>query len=148
MIYSESRTTSNLTAEAVGEVKSKLYDTINQTEPDLEVQMDEITEDLDSLAVKDSPISQDQHPDGLSSLQDLERQKRVLGEDRLALEAEKKAIEQSHQACETARKWLEAATPQLDSGSVHIDFSGANNKGFQLGQNTGFISNFKFGPQP
>ena len=137
-----------MTAEAVDEVKRKLDDTINQTEPDLEVQMHEITEELDSLAVEDSALSPDQHPDSSSSLQDLERQKRTIGEDRLALEAEKKAIEQSQQACEIARKWLETATPQLDSGFVHINFSSANNSGFQVNQNTGFISNLKWGRQP
>ena len=111
--------------------------------------IEEITEGLDSLAVKVSAIAHDQHtqPDGDSSLQVLERQKRVLEEDRLALEAEKKAIEQSQQACTTARKWLAEATPQLDSGSIHVNFSGANNSGFQLGQNTGFISSLKWGGQ-
>ena len=130
-------------------MKRKLNDKISQTEPDLEVHIEEINEGLDSLAVKASAISHDEHtqPDGDSSLQDLERQKRVL-EDRLALEAEKKAIEQSQQACTTARKWLAEAIPQLDSGSVHVNFSGANNSGFQLGQNTGFISNLKWGAQP
>ena len=138
-----------MTAEALDEIKRKLNDKISQTEPDLEVHIEEITEGLDSLAVKASAISHDQHtqPDRDSSLQVLERQKRVLEEDRLALEAEKKAIEQSQQACTTARKWLAEATPQLDSRSIHVNFSGANNSGFQLGQNTGVISNLKWGGQ-
>lgn len=148
LIYSSSRTTSALTAEAVDKVKQKLNDRTSQTEPDLEVHIKEITKGLDSLAVKASAISYDQHtqPDGDNSLQVLERQKRVLEADRLALEAEKKAIEQSQQACKTARKWLAEATPQLDSQSIHVSFLGAN-KGFQLGQNTGVISNLKCGGQ-
>ena len=131
-------------------MKRKLNDKISQTEPDLEVHIEEITECLDGLAVKASAMPHDQHtqPDGDSTLQGLERQKRVLEEDRLALEAEKKAIEQSQQACTTARKWLAEATPRLDSRSIHVNFSGANNSGFQLGQNTGSISNLQWGPQP
>jgi len=78
----------------------------------------------------------------------LERQERAHEEDRLALEAEKKAIEQSQQACTTARKWLAEATPQLDSRSIHIELSGANNLGLQVGQNTGVISNSRWGAQP
>ncbi|KAI4087782.1 MAG: hypothetical protein L6R37_008283 [Teloschistes peruensis] len=136
-------TTSTLTAEVVDEIKRKVYDTVSQTEPDLEVHIEEITEGLDNLAVKASAISHDQHtlPDGDSSLQVLARQERALEEDRLALEAEKKAIEQSQQACIIARKWLAEAAPQLDSRSIHVNFSGANNSGFQVGQNTGVISN-------
>ncbi|KAL2036414.1 hypothetical protein N7G274_010869 [Stereocaulon virgatum] len=113
-----------LTAEAVDEMKREIYNTSNQTEPDLEVHIEEVTEGLDSLAIKASSISHDQHTqyDGNSSLQVLERQKSVFEEDRLALEAEKKAIEQSQQAC-------------------------ANNSGFQLGQNTGVISNLQWGAQ-
>lgn len=139
-----------MTAEGVNEIKRKLDDEISQTEPDLEVHIEEITEGLDSLTVKASDLSHNQHtqPDGDSSLQVLERQKRVVEEDRLALEAEKRAIEQSQQACTTARKWLAESTPQLDSGSVRISFSGANSSGFQLGQNSGVISNLKWGAQP
>jgi hypothetical protein len=139
-----------LTAEAVDEIKRKVSDTISQTEPDLEVHIEEITEGLDSLAVKASAISHDQHTqsDGDSSLQVLKRQERVLEEDRLALEAEKKAIEQSQQACTIARKWLAEAASQLDSRSIHVNFSGANNSGFQLGQNMGVISNLRWGAQP
>lgn len=86
-----------MTAEAVDGIKRKIYDTISQTEPDLEVYIEEITEALNRLAVKASVISHNQHtqPGGDSSLQILERQERVYEEDRLALEAEKKAIEQS-----------------------------------------------------
>ena len=135
-------------AKAVDEVKRKLDDTINQTEPDLEVQMDEITEELESLAVESSAFSYGQHPDSSSGLQDLERHRSVIEKDRLALEAEKKATEQSQQACEIARKWLEIATPQFESGPIQIKFSSANNSGFQVNQNTGFISNLKWGPQP
>ncbi|KAL2039801.1 hypothetical protein N7G274_007660 [Stereocaulon virgatum] len=78
-------------------MKRDIYNTINQTEPDLEVHIEEVIEGLDSLAIKASSISHDQHTqsDGDSSLQVLERQKSVFEEDRLALEAEKKAIEQS-----------------------------------------------------
>lgn len=139
-----------MTAKAVDEIKRKLDDEISQTEPDLEVHVEEITEGLDGLTVKASNLSHNQHtqPDGDSSLQVLERQKRILEEDRLALEAEKRAIEQSQQACTTARKWLAESSPQLDSGSVRINFSGANNSGFQIGQNTGVISNLKWGAQP
>lgn len=138
-----------MTAEAVDEIKTKVYDTISQTEPDLEVHIEEITEGLDSLAVKAS-VSYDQHtqPDEDSSLQILERQERALEEDRLALEVEKKAIEQSQQACIKARKWLAETAPQLDSRPTHVKFSGANNSGFQLGQNTGVISNLRWGAQP
>ena len=70
-----------------------------------------------------------------------------LEEDRLALEAEKKALEQSQEACIRAREWLVEAAPQLDSQSILISFSGANNSGFQLGQNTGVISSLKWGGQ-
>jgi hypothetical protein len=139
-----------LTAEAVDEIKRKVYDTISQTEPDLEVHIEEITEGLDSLAVRVSAISYDQHTqlDGDSSLQVLKRQERALEEDRLALEVEKKAIEQSQQTCIIARKWLAEAASQLDSRPIHVNFSGANNSGFQLGQNTGVISNLRWGAQP
>ncbi|KAL2037793.1 hypothetical protein N7G274_009518 [Stereocaulon virgatum] len=138
-----------LAAEAVDEMKRDIYNTINQTEPDLEVHIEEVTEGLDSLAIKASSISHDRHTqsDGDNSLQVLERQKSVFEEDRLALEAEKKAIEQSQQACKTARQWLAEAALQLGSGSVHVNFSGANNSGFQLGQNTGVISNLQWGAQ-
>ena len=138
-----------MTAEAVDEIKRKVYDTISQVEPDLEVHIEEITGGLNSLAVKASAISYNQHnqPGGDSNLQVSERQRRALEEDRLALEAEKKALEQSQEACITARKWLAEAAPQLDSQSIHVSFSGANNSGFQLGQNTGVISNFKWGGQ-
>ncbi|KAL9101255.1 MAG: hypothetical protein Q9163_003469 [Psora crenata] len=143
-------TTSTLTVEAVDEIKRKLNDKIGQTEPDLEVHIEEITEGLHSLAIKASDISHDQQsqPDGDSSLQVLERQKRVLEEDRLALEAEKKAIEKSQQVCKTATQWLAETTPQVDPQSIHISFSGANNSGFQLGQNMGIVSNLKWGGQP
>lgn len=95
-----------MTAEAVNEIKSKLNDRISQTEPDLEMHIEEIIEDLESLADKASAISHDQQtrPDRDSSLQVLERQKQLLEEDRQALEAEKKAIEQSQQTCTTARQ--------------------------------------------
>lgn len=138
-----------MTVEVIDEIKNKVYDTISQTEPDLEVHIEEITEGLNSLAVKASVTSHDQHtqPGGDSSLQVLETQVRALEEDRLALEAEKKAIEQSQQVCTIARKWLAEAAPQLDSRSVHVNFSGANNSGFQLGQNTGVISNLRWGAQ-
>jgi len=48
-----------LTAEAVDGIKRKIYDTISQTEPDLEVHIEEITEALNRLAVKASVISHD-----------------------------------------------------------------------------------------
>lgn len=149
-MYSGSRTTSALTVEAVDEIKRKVYDTISQTKPDLEVHIEEITEGLDSLVVKASAVSYDQHtqPDEDSGLQVLERQEGALEEDRLALEAEKKAIEQSQQACIIARKWLAEAASQLDSRSIHVNFSGANNSGFQLGQNTSVIGNLRWGAQP
>ena len=78
-----------MTAEAVDEIKRKVYDTINQVEPDLEVHIEEITGGLNSLAIKASAISYNQHdqPGGDSNLQVSERQRRALEEDRLALEA-------------------------------------------------------------
>ena len=131
------------------EIKTEIHDTISQVEPDLEVHIVEITEGLNSLAVKASAISHNQHNQagGDSSLQVSERQRRALEEDRLALEAEKKAFEQSQKACIIATEWLAEATPQLDSQSIHVSFSGANNSGFQMGQNTGVISNLKWGGQ-
>lgn len=138
-----------MTANAVDEIKKKVYDTIDQVEPDLEVLIEEITGGLNNLAVKASAISHDQHdePGGDSNLQISEGQRRALEEDRLALEAEKKALEQSQEACTIAKKWLVEAAPQIDSQSIHVSFSGANNSGFQLGQNTGVISNLKWGGQ-
>lgn len=139
-----------MTTEAVNEIKGKLNDAIRQAEPDLEVHMEEVTEGLNSLAVQASAIPYDQHnkSSGDSNLQVSERQRRAIEEDQLALEAEKTAIKQSQHACEAARKWLAEATSQLDFGSVQVTFSGANNSGFQVGQNTGFISNLKWGAQP
>ena len=130
-------------------IKTEIHDTISQVEPDLEVHIEEITEGLNSLAVKASAISHNQHSQagGDSSLRLSERQRRELEEDRLALEAEKKAFEQSQKTCITATEWLAEATPQLDSQSIHVSFSGANNSGFQMGQNTGVISNLKWGGQ-
>lgn len=138
-----------MTADAVDEIKKKVYDTISQVEPDLEVHIEEIIGTLNSLAIKASAISYDQHDqtgEG-SNLQISERQRRAFEDERLALEAEKKALEQSQEACTTANKWLTEAAPQLDSQSIHVSFSGANNSGFQLGQNTGVISNLKWGGQ-
>lgn len=139
-----------MTAEAVDDMKTQIYDTISQVEPDLEVHIEDISEGLSSLAVKASAISHNQYNQAGedSSLQVSEIQRRALEEERLALEAEKKAFEQSQKACIKATEWLAEATPQLDPQSIHVSFSGANNSGFQLGQNTGFISNLKWGAQP
>lgn len=137
-----SRANTALTAEAVNEMKTEIHDISSQVEPDLEAHIEEISEGLNSLTVKASAISHNQHNQagGDSSLQISERQRRALEEGRLALEAEKKA-------CITAREWLAEAAPQFDSQSIHVSFSGANNSGFHLGQNTGVISNLKWGGQ-
>lgn len=144
-----SRANTALTAEAVNEIKTEIHDISSQVEPGLEAHIEEISEGLNSLTVKASAISHNQHNQagGDSSLQISERQRRALEEDRLALEAEKKAFEQSQKACITAREWLAEAAPQFDSQSIHVSFSGANNSGFHLGQNTGVISNLKWGGQ-
>lgn len=138
-----------MTAEAVDKIKTGIHDIISQVEPDLEVYIEEITEGLNSLAVKASAISHNQYSQagGDSSLRVSERQRRELEEDRLALEAEKKAFEQSQKTCIIAIEWLVEATPELDSQSIHVSFSGANNSGFQMGQNTGVISNLKWDGQ-
>lgn len=130
-------------------MKKKVYDTLSQVEPDLEAHIEEMTGSLNSLAIKASTIYCNEHNQtgGGSNLQISERERRALQDERLALEAEKKALEQSQEACITARKWLIEAAPQLDSQSIHVSFSGANNSGFQLGQNTGVISNLKWGGQ-
>jgi hypothetical protein len=145
------RTNSALTVDAVEEIKATIQDSVNQTQPDLEVQIEEITEGLNSLAIEVTALSNSQHaaqPNGDSSLQVLGRKERRLAEDRLALEAEKKAMEQSQLICKTASERLEGAPSQLDPQSIHVIFSGANNSGFQLGQNTGVISNLEWGAKP
>ena len=64
------------------------------------------------------------------------------------MEAEKKAMEQSQLICTTASQRLEGALSQLRPQSIHVVFSGANNSGFQIGQNSGVISNLKWGAKP
>lgn len=140
------RTNSALTIEAVNEIKTTIHDLVSQTQPDLEVHVEEITESLNSLAFETSALSglQYRRPDEHNSLQKLERTESSIEEDRLALEAEKKAMEQSQQVCETAFQQLEGASSQLHS-QVNVTFSGANNSGLQLGQNMGVVSNLRWG---
>jgi hypothetical protein len=128
------RANSALTVEAVKEIKRSILDGASQTQPDLEVHIEEITEGLEALAVKTS-ASVNAHP-------------RELEEERSSLEAEKQAMEQSQLICATAAERVENAPSQTDRPSVHVVFSGAYNSGLQLGQNTGVISNLKWGSKP
>ena len=139
-----------MTVDAVEEIKAKIQDTVNQTQPDLEVQIEDITEQLDGLAVETSALANHQHtePNGNSGPQVSMIKERTLEEDRLALEAEKKAMEQSQLICSAASQQLEGAPSQLHPQSIHVVFSGANNSGFQIGQNSGVISNLKWGAKP
>jgi hypothetical protein len=136
-----------LTADGVDEIKAMIHDAIGRTQPDLEVQIEEINDKLESLAIESSALSKGLHNQtGVStSTQTLDDREKVLKEDRLALEAEKKAMEQSHNVCTTAEQRIGGARPQLESQSVVVTFSGAHNSGLQLGQNTGTISNLRWG---
>ena len=145
-----SRTNSALAVEAADEIKRAIQDAVSQTQPDLEVHIEEITEGLETLAVEASASNNSRHaqPDGTGRLQVLENKERTLEEDRLALEAERKAMKQSQLICTTASQRVEGEPAQLQPQSVHVVFSGANNSGFQIGQNMGSISNLKFGARP
>jgi SesB domain on fungal death-pathway protein len=139
---------SALTAEAVDEMKATIHDAISRTQPDLEVQIEEINYSLDSLTFESPSLSNclhDQTGESIST-QLLEDREKALEEDnRLALEAEKKAMEQSQKVCTIAEQRIGGARPQLESRSVNVTFSGANNSGFQVGQNIGNISNLRWG---
>ena len=144
------RTSSALTVEAVDEMKAMIYDAIGKTQPDLEVQIEEINDSLERLAIERSALSnaQQNQTGGSTSTQTLEEREKAVEEDRLALEAEKEAMEHSQQVCAAAGKRIEGARPQLGSQSISVTFSGSNNSGFQLGQNVGTISNLRWGSTP
>lgn len=128
-------------------MKAMIRDAISRTQPDLEVQIEEINDNLESLTIENSALSTGLHNQtgGSTSTLTLEDREKALEEDRLALEAEKKAMEQSQTLCMTAEQQIGGARPQLESRPVNVTFSGANNSGLQLGQNTGTISNLRWG---
>jgi hypothetical protein len=101
LTYTGFRTNTALTVDAIEAIKSKIRDTVVQTQPDLEVHIKEITEGLDSLAIEAYASANSQHaqPDGNSGLEISNIREKILEENRLALEAEKKAIEQSQRIC-------------------------------------------------
>jgi FKBP-type peptidyl-prolyl cis-trans isomerase len=89
-------------------MKVTIYDAINQAQPDLEVQIDEINDSLKSLAIENSALFEALHsqPSGSTNTQALQEKERALEEDRLALEAEKKAMEQSQRVCTVSKELI------------------------------------------
>ena len=127
------------------EIKRSILDVARQTEPDLEVHIEEITEGLEGLAVDASALVNNQHaqPSGDDSPQLSTRREKTLEEERLALKAKKQGPAQSQPICTTATQRIETAPSQAVRQSFHIVFSGGNNSGLRLGQNIGVISNLK-----
>jgi DNA-binding transcriptional MerR regulator len=128
-------------------MKAMIHDAIGRTQPDLEVQIEEINDSLEGLTIESSALSNglQNQTGGSISTQTLEDREKALEEDRLALEAEKKAMEQSQKVCTTAEQRIGTARPQLESRSFNVTFLGANNTGIQVGQWIGTNSNWRSG---